>query len=204
MKLSQLLILIFIVTAAFVVYYSIRGSESPEEYAKQIEADRKQKDLFMKTGEDSPLRGITDFKGLKYFPPDLKYRVYANLIPIEDKKMILLPTSDGKQSRYLEHAFAEFELDGITNRLLILEVTDPGPHRGTLYLAFADKTSAAETYGAGRYLDIKKIPGAASVELDFNKAYNPYCAYADNFSCPFPPPGNTLKVAIRAGEMGYH
>jgi uncharacterized protein (DUF1684 family) len=73
-----------------------------------------------------------------------------------------------------------------------------------LFLAFADKTSAAETYGAGRYLDVKKVPGAASVTLDFNEAYNPYCAYNDGYSCPFPPKENILEVAIQAGERTYH
>ena len=118
--------------------------------------------------------------------------------------MIVLPTSDGKEKKYLEHAYAEFELDGIVNKLLIMEITEAGPYRGTLYLAFADETSAHETYGAGRYLDLKKVPGASSILLDFNKAYNPYCAYSDSFSCPFPPKENILKVAIKAGEKSYH
>jgi uncharacterized protein (DUF1684 family) len=61
-----------------------------------------------------------------------------------------------------------------------------------------------ETYGAGRYLDIKKTPGATSITLDFNEAYNPYCAYNDSFSCPFPPKENILHVAILAGEKNYH
>jgi uncharacterized protein (DUF1684 family) len=88
--------------------------------------------------------------------------------------------------------------------LLILEILDVGPYRATLFLAFADATSANETYGAGRYLDLKKVPGATTVTLDFNKAYNPYCAYSDKFSCPFPPKENVLKVAVRAGEKSYH
>jgi hypothetical protein len=88
--------------------------------------------------------------------------------------------------------------------LLILESIESGPLRGTLFLAFADGTSARETYGAGRYLDVKKVVGAATVELDFNKAYNPYCAYADHFSCPLPPRENILDIAIRAGEKSYH
>ena len=97
-----------------------------------------------------------------------------------------------------------FELTGIKTRLLLLEVMAMGPTRGSLFLAFADETSAKETYGAGRYIDIKKIPGASSMVLDFNNAYNPYCAYTDGYSCPFPPGKNILKVAIKAGEKSYH
>jgi uncharacterized protein (DUF1684 family) len=81
---------------------------------------------------------------------------------------------------------------------------EEGPYRGTLFLAFADATSANETYGAGRYLDVKKIPGASSIILDFNQSYNPYCAYSEKYSCPFPPRENVLKIAVRAGEKKYH
>ena len=87
--------------------------------------------------------------------------------------------------------------------MLILEIMDMGPNRGKLFLAFADETSANETYGAGRYLDLKKVPAATSIELDFNLAYNPYCAYNDSYSCPFPPAENILRIAIRAGEKKY-
>ena len=205
MKSTSLVIIFFAVAAGAVVLYSMQGGKSPEEYAKEIQFERKEKDLFMMSGEDSPFKGSKEvFQGLKYFPPDLRYSINAALVPIQNKKMIILPTSDGKEKKYLEHAYAEFELDGITNKLLILEMTEIGPYRGTLYLAFADKTSANETYGAGRYLEVKKVPGASSVLLDFNKAYNPYCAYSDNFSCPFPPGENVLQVAIRAGEKSYH
>jgi len=187
------------------VLYSLRGGQSPEDFAGEIGRERSAKDLFMKNDKDSPFAGLQiEFKGLQYFSPDLKYKIHAKLVPIENKKMIVLPTSDGQEKSYLEHAYAEFELDGMLNRLLILEITDEGPYRGTLFLAFADETSARETYGAGRYLELKKVPGAPSLVLDFNKAYNPYCAYSDKFSCPFPPKENVLKVAIKAGEKSYH
>ena len=187
------------------VLYSLHGSLSPEDYAREIGRERTEKDLFMKNEKDSPFAGSKGtFQGLHYFSPDLKYKINAELEPIENKKMIVLPTSDGLEKKYLEHAYAEFKLDGMLHRLLILEITDEGPYRGTLFLAFADETSTRETYGAGRYLELKKMPGASSVMLDFNKAYNPYCAYSTNFSCPFPPKENVLKVAIKAGEKSYH
>jgi uncharacterized protein (DUF1684 family) len=187
------------------VLYSLHGNLSPEDYAREIGRERAEKDLFMKNEKDSPFAGSKGtFQGLHYFSPDLKYKINAELEPIENKKMIVLPTSDGLEKKYLEHAYAEFKLDGMLHRLLILEITDEGPYRGTLFLAFADETSTRETYGAGRYLELKKMPGASSVMLDFNKAYNPYCAYSANFSCPFPPKENVLKVAIKAGEKSYH
>jgi uncharacterized protein len=203
MKSSHLLIILLISIIGF-VYYSMRGGQSDEGYTKTIQLEREDKNAFMK-GADSPFTDTTEvFSGLKYFAPDIKYRVSANLEEVENKKVIVLSTSDGKEQKYLEYAYATFSIDGVDNRLLLLEVMDMGPQRGKLFLAFADATSAMETYGAGRYLDVKKVPGAGSITLDFNLAYNPYCAYSDGFSCPFPPKENILKIAIRAGEKTYH
>jgi uncharacterized protein (DUF1684 family) len=123
---------------------------------------------------------------------------------VENKKVVVLKTNDDKEQRYLEYAYAEFNLDGVRNRLTILEGIDMGPIRGKLFLAFGDETSAVETYGAGRYLDVNKVPGSRTIVLDFNKAYNPYCAYNNSYSCPLPPAENLLKVAIKAGEKNYH
>lgn len=205
MKTSHLFLLIVVAAVVGIVLYSLPGNETSDEYIRELQHERKEKDTFMKSGDDSPFANAKEpFTGLHYFEPDLKYRVSANLLPLQTKNVLTLPTSDGKEKQYQEYAIAEFELDGLLNKLLILEILDDGPYRGTLFLAFADETSARETYGAGRYLDIKKTPGATSILLDFNKAYNPYCAYSDNYSCPFPPKENILKLAIRAGEKTYH
>jgi uncharacterized protein len=205
MKTRNIILLGVIVGVTVSVYYAMQGGQTDEAYIAKIEKARSEKDHYMRTAADSPFASQReDFKGLNYFPVDGRFRINAKLTPIENKKTITLPTSDDKQKNYLEYAYAEFELAGVKNKLLILEIIQMGPYRGTLFLAFADETSANETYGAGRYLDLKKVPGSTSITLDFNEAYNPYCAYNDNFSCPFPPPENLLKVAIRAGEMNYN
>lgn len=205
MKPSRFILLfIFAVTFA-IVWYTVYDRRGDAGYAKQIEKSREEKNDFMKNGDGSPFKDSTEaFTGLKYFPPNLKYRIVADLEPIENRQMVVLKTSDNKEQRYIEYARATFTLDGVRCSLLILEVIDNGPFKGTLFLAFADQTSAIETYGAGRYLDVKKTPGASSITLDFNEAYNPYCAYNDNFSCPFPPKENVLNVIIAAGEKTYH
>lgn len=204
MKTKNIILIIVVGVVLMGIYYSLTGNETSEAYVAKIEQLRKEKNNSLQSGENSPFGDSVDFKGLNYYPIDAKYRVLANLTEIAQKKTIALPTSDGKQKSYVTYAYADFELDGVKNKLLILEIMDPGPYRGTLFLAFADKTSAHETYGAGRYLDVRKVPGAKSVTLDFNEAYNPYCAYNDNYSCPFPPPENILAVAIKAGEKTYH
>jgi uncharacterized protein (DUF1684 family) len=207
MKISKLILVILIVAVAGFVIYSMQNNNTStdEGYVEFIQQERAAMEKFMKGGDGSPFsQDSIVFEGLKFFPADVRYRVKAKLKPIEGKKVVLLSTSDGKEQKYLEYAFAEFELDGVQNQLLILEVMEMGPQRGKLFLAFSDDTSGRETYGAGRYLDVKKVPAAKSVELDFNLAYNPYCAYNDKYSCPFPPKENLLKIAIRAGEMNYH
>lgn len=203
MKSKQIIFLVAVVALIAIVFYSFQGSDDLD-YLAQLERERKDTDRFMKTSSESPIPDKQNFTGLKYFPPDQKYRVLADLEPVTNKKTITLGNSDGLEQRYTEYAYAVFSIDGTENRLLILESIDPGVKRGTLFLAFADKTSANETYGAGRYLDVTKTPGASTITLDFNKAYNPYCAYNDTYSCPFPPPENLLKIPILAGEKNYH
>lgn len=205
MKFSRIIIGVILLAIAGIGFYSLSSGSNDEDYTVAVLEERKQKDDFMKSSEESPFgEDRNSFTGLKYFEPDVKYRVRAKLQSMESKKVVLLPTSSGNENQYLEYAWAEFELDGARNKLLLLEVMAMGPTRGTLFLAFADETSTKETYGSGRYLEVKKVPGASTVELDFNKAYNPYCAYAEKYECPFPPRENILKVTIRAGEKNYH
>ncbi|MBS1682060.1 MAG: DUF1684 domain-containing protein [Bacteroidetes bacterium] len=202
MKLKNSLVILLLILVAGFIYYSFFTTD--QSYLDEIDRERKEKDEFMKTSKDSPFAETKNsFHGLNYFPPNERYRIYAELENIPEKKIVMLATSDGYERKYTEYAFAKFEMNRKECRLLILEVAE-GDNQGTLFLAFADSTSALETYGAGRYLDLKKRPGATSILLDFNKAYNPYCAYSPNYSCPFPPENNFLKVAIRAGEKKYH
>lgn len=205
MKTTSIIVFVCIVAMGGFVWYSISGGEEDvTSYVAEIEKERQEQQVFMQSDPNSPfILEKKEFTSLKYFPVDGRYRIKADLEPIENKEVVILITSDGLQQSYLQYAYAVFEIDKQPCKLLILEVMQMGPQRGTLFLAFADATSAVETYGAGRYLSVKKVKGANTMEIDFNKAYNPYCAYVDNFSCPFPPRENMLKVAIRAGEKNY-
>ncbi|MCU0368387.1 MAG: DUF1684 domain-containing protein [Cyclobacteriaceae bacterium] len=204
MKRSILYVLVGVVAMVALVMFSIQNGDSSENYVTSVLNERADRDEFMKSNEGSPFKkDELTFEGLKYFDVDEAYRVKAKLEPIEKKKVVIIGTSDGKEQKYLEYAHAIFDLNGSKNKLLILEVMETGPQRGKLFLAFADETSGNETYGAGRYLDLKKVAAATSVVLDFNLAYNPYCAYTDSYTCPLPPRENILKIAIRAGEKSY-
>lgn len=205
MKPRNIILLLIIAVVIVTVLYTVYGSKDQTAYINQVKKEREEKDRYMRTSAESPfVDDVQNFTGLKYYPPDLKYKITASLIPVEDKKQVVLTTNDGKEERYMEYAHAEFDFSGFRNRLLILEIINMGPSRGKLFLAFGDATSADETYGAGRYLDVVKTPGANTITLDFNKAYNPYCAYVEKFSCPLPPSENLLTIPIQAGEKSYH
>lgn len=205
MKSKNIILLAAAVILIITVFYSFQGSQDETTYAKEIEKDRREKDRFMRSSAESPFAESPEkYTGLKYYPPDMRYRIIADLHPIQQKKTVILTTNNGKEQRYVEYAYAKFRLEGAVHKLLILEIADMGPFRGKLFLAFGDETSVRETYGAGRYLDVTKTPGSNTIKLDFNLAYNPYCAYNDSFTCPLPPRENILSIPIRAGEKIYH
>jgi uncharacterized protein (DUF1684 family) len=205
MKTKNIILLCVVAVVLTAIIYTFTGSHDQSAYNADIAEARDERDRYMKTSPESPFANdIKNYTGLKYYPADVRFKITASLEMAKEKQPVILATSDGNEQHYLPYAYASFDLNGYHNRLLILENMEMGPQHGKLFLPFGDETSASETYGAGRYLDVVKVPGSNSITLDFNKAYNPYCAYNDHFSCPFPPPSNLLKVAIRAGEKIYH
>ena len=205
---KKVIIPLLVLIVAGILFYTIYGSASADEaqesqYLEEILLERRDKDSFMRSDEQSPLKPEqkNNFTGLKYFEPDPAYRIEARVEENKKKDLLVLATSDNKQKPFKKWGYAVFNLDGEEHRLLLLQ-TAQGLKTEGLFLPFADATSANETYGAGRYLDLK-MPKNGKITIDFNKAYNPYCAYTDGFSCPFPPPENNLPVAIRAGEKSF-
>lgn len=172
------------------------------QHKKETLAARKDKDRFFKTSQDSPL--ITEqqmnFKELSYFPVDIAFRVTARYQRLATPTEFRIQTSTGHERVYVTIGRLDFSL---ANKPLTLfayhEKGQETTGRNSLFVPFTDLTTGKDTYGAGRYLDIPE-PTADSVVLDFNVAYNPYCAYNYNFSCPIPPPENRLDIAIKAGE----
>ena len=179
-----------------------------EASIKEIEELRREKDWFFKEGEDSPIphQSRHSFAGLAYFPVDPKYRVRARLVRDPNPQRVVLATSKGIPRDMIRVGVFEFEIDGTKQRLAAFKsAPQPGHHHHedrNLFVPFRDATSGKETYGAARYLDIEALPTDEYV-LDFNVAYNPYCAYSDDYVCPFPPRENWLTVPIRAGEKNF-
>jgi uncharacterized protein (DUF1684 family) len=181
--------------------------ESDEAYIKEIEAFRREKDHFFKEDRESPVpeRLRPQYAGLAYFRVDPKYRVRARLVRDPNPQRVVMATSKGDPREMIRVGSFEFEIDGTKQRLAAFKAVPPPGHQHedrSLFIPFRDATSGKETYGAARYLDIEEQPTDAYV-LDFNLAYNPYCAYSDDYVCPFPPRENWLSVPIRAGEKNF-
>jgi uncharacterized protein len=159
---------------------------------------RRAKDAFFGGPHDSPLtvEQRRSFTGLKYFDPDPGFRFEVALEEgpsgIEEVEM-----SDGTTDHLQRAGTVRFGVDGVDATLLAFYQGDE------LFIPFRDATSGGDTYGAGRYLEAEAL-GNGRYLLDFNRAYNPYCAYNDDWRCPLPPAENWLKVAIRAGEKSFH
>jgi len=161
---------------------------------------RQEKDRFFKEDANSPLTDEQklDFSCLDYYPENPLLRLELPLEALADARRVSLVTSTGDRREYLVRGRIRFQVEG---QEAVLQVyTDDF---GGFFLPFVDATAPVETYGAGRYLEPEEIrPGMLIV--DFNLAYNPYCAYNLRWSCPIPPFENRLKLRILAGEKKFH
>ena len=158
---------------------------------------RASKDEFFAHDPDSPLTASQQarFKGLDYYEqaPQPALELTPEVFP--EQELVEMQTSTGTVAPYWRWALIRFAVDGEPAELTIFR--DARSHR--LFLPFVDANAGRETYGAGRYLELEPLEGGALL-VDFNYAYNPFCAYNEQWTCPIPPPENRLAVAVRAGE----
>lgn len=160
-----------------------------------LDTFRAQKDNFFKSDFQSPLtpEQKRDFGGLKYFPENQALRLEVQLEPISGDARVEMQTSTGDVQVYDRRGRMRFQVEGKDAELTVFE----GPNG--FFLPFVDSLAGQETYPAGRYLEPEVLPNGRFL-VDFNLAYNPYCAYNDHWSCPITPFENRLRVPIRAGE----
>ena len=173
MKSSHLLLILASLVVLAAIAYMFTAAESPEDYQEKIETERERQFKYIRFNVESPLteeqkRGL---QSLKFYVIDPAYRVKARLLPIEIKKVREVPLTDGSTERYLEHSWAEFELGGKTNKVLLLQSLSESDMRN-FFLAFADETSGKETYGGGRYLNVRQ-DGKNSITIDLTWPLTP-------------------------------
>ncbi len=175
--------------------------QAPEDAAwrTELEAWRAGKDIFFHTanGPLTPAQQVA-FTGLRYFPPDVAWKLAGYLENAAVVDTVRFVTSKRTLEAYLRVGQVRFDRRRRHLALTLYRSTTDA----TYFLPFTDTTTGHETYGAGRYLDVD-VAADGAVALDFNRAYSPYCAYNDGWVCPVAPEENHLAVAVEAGERQF-
>ena len=175
------------------------------EWRERAELEREEKDRSFKMHPQSPI-SIAErqsFKGLNYYSLDLKYRFELELHEYERKEILKIEDTQGNEREFLRWGEFRFKI-GDTD--CVLQAYKSSYEEERLFIPFRDATSGIKTYGAGRYIDLESSRHQTSEGkwiLDFNQAYNPWCAYSSFYACPYVPPENWLKVKVSAGEKTY-
>jgi len=176
------------------------------EWKAAIEKERKIKDRFFRSrypGSPIPFEERAEFKGLNYFPPDPVYRFELELHEHEEKKLVKIAYTKGREQDFLRWGEFRFKFG---NKEQAIQAYKSATEKERLFIPFSDATSGQETYGGGRYLDLepdKDQTADGKWILDFNRAYNPWCVYSKDYTCPIVPSENWLEVPIKAGEKKY-
>ncbi|HEY2432595.1 MAG TPA: DUF1684 domain-containing protein [Vicinamibacterales bacterium] len=175
-------------------------STEPPPYASQIAGWHAEKDRFMRESSDSPVPADRReaFPPLTYFPIDPAYRVPAMLHPDDAGKSIEMLTSTGQHRQMRRVGTLAFTLNGHALSLgAFVEANEADLRR--LFVPFGDLTNGLETYNGGRYLELDRT-ATGVYDLDFNRAFHPFCLYNSSYDCPYPPPESRLRFPVRAGE----
>jgi len=204
----KILLLVGVLAVLGLLAYSFSDTQSPTAtpetdaaYAAQVRQARAQKDAAFRTAPSSPIPAAqrAAFSGLRYFKPDAAYRVGARLVRAAVPTPLPLALTGGSADAYVRWGTAEFELGGRPQKLTLLQKQGETKE---LFVPFIDPTNGEQTYGGGRFLDLPvPAPEASEITLDFNAAYNPFCTYNHDYSCPRPPADNRLTVPVPAGEQ---
>ncbi len=178
-------------------------------YSDEIKQFQYELNVEYNNPKTSPLtkEDLKTFKSLEFFPIDKKYQVKATLKLTPDSPIMEMQTTTTEIQLYKKFAIATFQLDGKEFNLSLYKSQDlmQNPEfYNYLFLPFNDLSNGKTTYGGGRFIDLKLPPkNTKIIIIDFNKAYNPYCAYSHRYSCPIPPKANSLNIKILAGVKAF-
>jgi len=178
-------------------------AQSDTAVIKDIQAFQNELNAEYKNPATSPLDSVdrVRFRKHNFYPVDLSYNVRGRFKRTPDEQIFKMKTTGVRTPEYVKYGEVEFNLQGKPYKLNVyrnIALSKQEEYKDNLFLPFTDNTNGVDTYGGGRYIDLK-IPTADVLVIDFNKAYNPYCAYSHKYSCPIPPAENHLDTDIKAG-----
>lgn len=180
-------------------------SAKAQDEANEVKRFRETRDKSFRNPAETPLTNadFPSFKGLEYYELSEKFIVKAKLEKTSDQQIFMMPTSNGASRKYFKYGVLTFEIEGKSFSLNAFQSETEAKKNTEIFVLFRDLTSGKETYGAGRYLNVK-VPSNGEAVLDFNFAYNPSCAYGNSqYVCPLPPKENYLQTEIKAGEKVF-
>ena len=201
MKIKHLILITIFITTLFKQGIS-------QNYYEVIKAYQDTMNTEFANPKTSPLTedDIVHFKKLDFFTIDSNFMVVAQLKVTPGELPFQMKTTTSRKPIYVKYGEVSFVIKGVIYKLNVYQNMDlikKDGYKDYLFMPFNDLTNGFETYGGGRYIDLK-IPEGDTIIIDFNKCYNPYCAYNHSFSCPIPPEGNALNCKIMAGVKKFH
>ena len=177
-----------------------------KEYAGMINHIRTQNERWLKSNPESPFnkKGKVEFHPLNYFEPDMNYTFESKLTEYDPKDTVLVQGTKGEEREMVKYGYLSFDFENETHTLNVYQGAGKDG-RAYYSIWFTDETTNDETYGVGRYLNFRIVPDPDHVyTIDFNAAYNPYCAYSKEYSCAIPRKEDHLSFEVRAGEKKFH
>lgn len=198
---KKILLLVILLQFSFGFAQNQFSLSAVEKFQKELNAE-------YADAKTSPLLpdDLKVFKSLDFYPANEKFYVVAQFIRTENELPFEMKTSTDRKPVYVKYGEAHFNIDGQFFKLNIyrnIELSKKEQYKDYLFLPFSDLTCGSESYIGGKYIDLK-IPQGNTIVIDFNRSYNPYCAYSPKYSCPKVPLENDLKIEIRAGVKKFH
>ena len=191
----------------FLVSTCVLGQSTPT-YAEELLAEREAKDQEFKIDEASPLDSLSKltFSSLPYYKPTIKWVVEARIERYSAPDTIQMKTTTERLPLYIVYGKANFKMESKELTLTVYRnvgLMNKSGYENYFFVPFTDDTSGEETYGGGRYVDVR-FDGGDYITIDFNRAYNPYCVYNKKYSCPIPPAENYLPIKVEAGVKAFN
>ncbi|WP_200975241.1 DUF1684 domain-containing protein [Echinicola sp. 20G] len=198
----------YCLTICFALCFLSFWVSAQDSYTLEIQAFQDHLNDEFANPDESPLKSedLEQFEELAFFPINPKLQIKATFVRTENQKPFRMKTTTTRRPIYEKFGEAHFELDGknyVLNIYQSHQLREREEFKTHLFLPFTDLTNGDSSYGGGRFIDLE-IPSDQEIIIDFNKAYNPYCAYNSRYSCPIPPKENDLPLEIKAGVMKFH